>query len=281
MIITNVVERLENVGGTGEKRIYNLPVDMITPNPFQPRRHFDPLTLVDLAASIKQHGIMQPINVRATDEGYELVAGERRLRAAKLADMHVIPSIIVEITDTESAVLALVENLQRHNLNYIEEAEGFHHLLSEHNLTQEDLAKQIGKSQSTIANKLRLLKLPNKVKKLLIENGLSERHARALLKIQKDGQPEQAEALITQTINQIIKNGLTVQKTEELVDRLINSSAPKRVSKYPIKSYIRDVRIFTNTIKQAVGVMQDSGVSAMYDVEESNDGCIITVMVSY
>ena len=117
-----------------ENKIYNLPVDMVLPNPFQPRRHFEPMALVDLATSIKQYGLMQPISVRLAESGYELVAGERRLRATKLANISTIPAVIVDITDAESAILAMVENLQRQNLNFIEEAEGFYFLISKHSL---------------------------------------------------------------------------------------------------------------------------------------------------
>jgi len=254
---------------------------MVLPNPFQPRRHFESMALVDLATSIKQYGLMQPISVRLVDRGYELIAGERRLRATKLANISTIPAVIVDITDAESAILAMVENLQRQNLNFIEEAEGFYFLISKHSLTQDDLARKLGKNQSTIANKLRLLKLPGKVKKMLIENGLSERHARALLKIMKEREPEQAEKLMIEIVSRIAKHSLTVQKTEEYIDKILNFQEKKTAARSNIKAYIKDIRIFTNTIKQAVDIMQDSGVNATYDVEEKKDGCVITVLVTY
>ncbi|MCL2576174.1 MAG: ParB/RepB/Spo0J family partition protein [Defluviitaleaceae bacterium] len=266
----------------GGGQIYNLPVDAIKPNPFQPRRHFEPMALVDLATSIKQYGLMQPINVRINQEGeYELVSGERRLRASKLADIATIPTLIVSITDAESAILAMVENLQRQNLNYIEEAEGFSQLLIQHNLTQDELAHKMGKNQSTIANKLRLLKLPASVKRLLIIKDLSERHARAMLRLQKELDEAEAEAAMLEIIGLIEKEGLTVQRTEELIERILRPKTKKNAVKHNIKSYVRDMRIFTNTIKHAVGVMKDSGVNAEYDVDEREDGCIITVMVTY
>jgi len=269
-----------------EDRVYSLPVDMIEPNPYQPRKHFEPMALVDLATSIKQYGLMQPISVRISDDGgYELVAGERRLRAAKLADIATIPALIVDITDRDSAILAMVENLQRQNLNYIEEAEGFAQLLLLHDLTQDELARKLGKNQSTVANKLRLLKFSPKIKRMLISKDLSERHARALLKLQKELPEDAAEHVIMEVISRISEEGFTVQKTEDLVDKLIISQTKKTYSRKTarpkIKGYIRDIRIFTNTIKQAVGMMQDSGVNAAYDIEERNDGCIITVLVSY
>ena len=273
-------EKWGNLQGEAEQKIYNLPVDMIFANPFQPRRHFESMALVDLATSIKQYGLMQPITVRMVDKGYELVAGERRLRATKLADIKVIPAVIVDITDNESAILAMVENLQRENLNYIEEAEGLHLLISLHDLTQDELASKLGKNQSTIANKLRLLKLPQNVKKALINYGLSERHARAMLAVMKEYEAGQAEQLMLEIIEKISDEGLTVQKTEEFIHKALNF-AKKKPSTKQIKTYVRDIRIFTNTIKHAVGIMQDSGVNATYDVEECQDGCVITVLVTY
>jgi ParB family chromosome partitioning protein len=277
----NTARNLEYFQGTPDNKIYNLPVDMVLPNPFQPRRHFESMALVDLATSIKQYGLMQPISVRLVERGYELIAGERRLRATKLANISTIPAVIVDITDADSAILAMVENLQRQNLNFIEEAEGFYFLISKHSLTQDDLARKLGKNQSTIANKLRLLKLPGKVKKMLIEYGLSERHARALLKIMKERQHEQAEKLMIEIVERIAEHGLTVQKTEEYIDKILNFQVKKAAARSNVKTYIRDIRIFTNTIKQAVDIMQDSGVNATYDVEEKSDGCVITVLVTY
>ncbi|MCL2397296.1 MAG: ParB/RepB/Spo0J family partition protein [Defluviitaleaceae bacterium] len=276
----NTAEKLDIFHEVTEQKIYSLPVDMVFANPHQPRRYFDPMALVDLATSIKQYGVMQPITVRIVEDGYQLVAGERRLRATKLANIPTIPAVVVDICDTQSAILAMVENLQRQNLNYIEEAEGFNRLIIDHNLTQDDLARKLGKNQSTIANKLRLLKLSDKVKRALIEKNLSERHARALLVIQKERECAAAEELMLIIIEKIAEDGLTVQKTEELIHKTLNG-LQKKAAAGRIKTYVRDVRIFTNTIKQAVGVMQDSGVNATYDVEEGPEGCIITVLVTY
>jgi len=277
----STAEKIEHGQGTAERKIYNLPVELISANPFQPRRHFESMALVDLATSIKQYGLMQPISVRLAEWGYELIAGERRLRASKLASLRTIPAIIVDITDTESAILALVENLQRQNLNYIEEAEGFSQLIVKHELTQDDLARKMGKNQSTIANKLRLLKLPEKVKKALIEHDLSERHARALLLALRERSTEDAERFMLEVIEQIVEEGLTVQKTEELIEKAVSPIAKKAMPRAKVKTYVKDVRIFTNTVKQAVDVMQGSGVDATYNIEEKEDGCVITVMVKY
>ncbi|MCL2855429.1 MAG: ParB/RepB/Spo0J family partition protein [Defluviitaleaceae bacterium] len=266
-----------------DSKIHNLPVDKICPNPNQPRKYFEPMALVDLAQSIRQYGLLQPISVRAMENGdYELVAGERRLRATKLAEMAEIPAIIVDITDRDSAVLAMVENLLRQDINYIEEAEGFALLLENHGMTQEDLASQLGKTQSTIANKLRLLKLPRSVKRALVFKGLSERHARALLKVQKEADEGKAEEIMLAVIEKIETENLTVQKAEELINRILSGKedkAKKPAAKPNLK--IKDLRLFTNTVKHAVGVMQDSGLNADYQVEEFEGGCTITVKVSY
>lgn len=266
-----------------ETKVYSLPVDTIHPNPYQPRKQFSSTALVDLASSIMQYGLMQPISVRICSQtgGYELVAGERRLRATKLAGIQTIPALVIDISNKQSAILAMVENLQRQDLNYIEEAVGYAQLLAEHSLTQDELATKMGKNQSTIANKLRLLRLNDRIKKLLISKDLSERHARALLKITKEVPEEKQEQMMVSVIEQAHTEGLTVIKTEELINRLIKGDVTKKTYTANIKTYIKDIRIFTNTIKQAVGIMQNSGVSAEYDVEERDDGCIVTVVVSY
>ncbi len=166
------------------KNITYVKIENIRPNPYQPRKQFNKISLEELCESIKQYGVIQPINVRKISANmYELVAGERRLRAATMAGLKEIPAIVVDINDNDSAVMALIENLQREDLSYMEEAEGYNNLINEHGFTQEELAAKIGKSQSTIANKIRLLKLPPLVKKILADNNLTERHARALLKL--------------------------------------------------------------------------------------------------
>ena len=182
-----MLEKRLKYEGTAVKRegknIVYIRIENIRPNPYQPRKKFERASLEELCESIKQYGIIQPINVRISGSGYELVAGERRLRAAEMAGLREIPAIILDVSDNDSAIMALIENLQREDLTYFEEAEGYQNLLSEHNLTQEELAEKIGKSQSTIANKIRLLRLSPLIKKILIDNSLTERHARALLKL--------------------------------------------------------------------------------------------------
>jgi len=257
--------------------ILHLPVDKIAPNPYQPRRMFDRAQLEDLAQSIREYGVMQPVTVRCINgTSYELVAGERRLRASRLAALEEIPAVVVNISDQDSAVLALIENLQRQSLNYIEEAEGFTNLMTDYGFTQEQLAQKLGKNQSTIANKLRILRLPRHVQNALLENSLTERHARALLRLE-------TEEMQLEAIARIVKGGLTVQRTEELVETMLRrEQETKRQTRRPrMKSYIKDLRLFTNTIQQAVDMMNHAGVTTAYEVEDGKDGCFISILVTY
>ena len=203
-----------------EKIVIQIPIEEIVPNPYQPRRVFSEKSLEELKNSIESYGVLQPITVRKKNEKFELVAGERRLRAAKLANLKTIPAIVHEVSDETSAVLALLENLQREDLNFIEEALGYENLIKEHNFTQQQLAEKLGKNQSTIANKLRILKLPESIKESLVQNGLTERHARALLKLPN-------EELMSQVVSKIIKNELTVKKTEKLVKDILDNIEAK------------------------------------------------------
>ncbi len=250
------VRRIDNKDD--QKNITYIPIDIIRPNPYQPRKQFNRAPLEELCESIRQYGVLQPIHVRRlTINSYELVAGERRLRAATMAGLKEIPSILVNVDDNDSAVMALIENLQREDLSYMEEAEGYNLLISEHGLTQEELAQKIGKSQSTVANKIRLLKLPPLVKKILADNNLTERHARALLKLHD-------EQLQLRVLKCVCEKGLNVKRTEELVERAIEKFTQKEremVDRKQTKA-IRDVRIFVNTIRQAIDIMKKSGVNA-------------------
>ena len=180
------------------KKVMEIPIEKIVPNPYQPRRVFSQAALEELSNSIKSYGILQPITVRDINGNYELVAGERRFRAAKLANLEFVPAIINNMTDESSAVLALLENLQREDLNFIEEAMGYENLIKEHSFTQQQLAEKLGKNQSTIANKLRILRLPMEIKIKLVENDLTERHARALLKLPN-------EELIKETLDAAVE----------------------------------------------------------------------------
>lgn len=241
------------------RNITYLSIDYVRPNPYQPRKQFSKAALEELCESIKQYGVIQPINVRRmSGNNYELVAGERRLRAAIMAGLKEIPAIVINVNDNDSAVIALIENLQREDLSYMEEADGYNNLINDHGFTQEDLAQKIGKSQSTIANKIRLLRLPPMVKKILSDNSLTERHARALLKLHD-------EQLQLKVLKHVCEKGLNVKKTEELVERAIEKFSQKEKEKVPDRKFtkaIRDIRIFVNTIRQAIDLMKSSGVNA-------------------
>lgn len=251
--------QIEKIEKSDVKNITYVAIDNIRPNPYQPRKQFNKISLEELCESIKQYGVIQPINVRKLSSNmYELVAGERRLRAATMAGLKEIPAIIIDINDNDSAVMALIENLQREDLSYMEEAEGYNNLISDHGFTQEELASKIGKSQSTIANKIRLLKLPPLVKKILADNNLTERHARALLKLHD-------EQLQLKVLKNVCEKGLNVKRTEDLVERAIDKLTKQEndnKSKGKFTKAIKDIRIFVNTIKQAIELMKRSGVDA-------------------
>lgn len=250
-----------------------LPIENVRPNPYQPRRETDKQALEDLSRSIQQYGLMQPIVVRQINGcDYELIAGERRLRACKMAGLVQIQALVVKASGTDSAVMALIENIQRENLGYIEEAEAFCSLLSEHGMTQEELAEKLGKKQSTIANKIRILKLSPEIRTLLKEHNLTERHARTLLRLSD-------EKTKLRVLNTIIKRGLNVMKSEELVESII-AKQEADVSEKPQNIRIfKDVRIFSNTIRQAVDMMKKSGIAAMSTKTEDDDYIEYTIKI--
>lgn len=240
------------------RKITYIPIDYIRPNPYQPRRNFEQSSLEELCNSIKEYGVIQPINVRKTPSNhYELVSGERRLRASIMAGLKEIPAIIIDVNEDDLAIMALIENLQREDLGYMEEAEGYRNLIKEHGLTQEDLAQKIGKSQSTIANKIRLLRLSPMVKKILADHKLTERHARALLKLHD-------EQLQLKVLQKVCEKDLNVKKTEELVQKVLEKYSNPNVYEEGkrVTRSIKDIRIFVNTIKQAIDMMKKSGVNA-------------------
>ena len=248
-------------------QITQIDIDKVIPNIYQPRKYFNEQAIEELSQSILEHGIIQPLTVRMRGEIYELVAGERRLRAAKLANLKTVPCNIIDITDTESAEIALLENLQREDLNYIEEAEAYYNLINEHNFTQDEVAKRIGKKQSTIANKLRLLKLNKEVRELCLTNNLTERHARALLTV-----PD--EKLQLKIVQKIISSGLNVKKTEELINKELLKLAGKE-----LKRNIRGVlpaKLYVNTIKQ---VLNKFDIPAEYGCKEEDDFIEVTVKI--
>ncbi|EOC99424.1 nucleoid occlusion protein [Caldisalinibacter kiritimatiensis] len=258
-----------------EKReIKYIPIEQIKPNPYQPRKSFSKRSLEELSQSIKAYGVIQPISVRKLAENsYELVAGERRLRASEMANLESIPAIVVEMKDKDSAAMALIENLQRRDLNFIEEAEAYYNLINDHGMTQQELAEKIGKNQSTVANKLRILRLPVEVKKMIIENGLTERHARALLKL-----PD--KELQIKVLEKVIKNELNVKKTEKLIKDILEdiTSEKEKENKQRIKNLI-NFRIYLNTLKNAYNAIKESGVDAEYKQKDKGDFIEVVVKI--
>ncbi|NLT95696.1 MAG: nucleoid occlusion protein [Clostridia bacterium] len=249
-----------------KNEIKNLDLDSIYPNPFQPRRVFDNAHLEELAQSIREFGVLQPILVRKIGTGYELVAGERRFRASQLAGLKTIPAIVKNLSDKEIAEMALIENLQREDLNYFEEAEGYAKLMKEFGITQEEIAKRMGKSQSTIANKLRLLNLPESVRKEISVNVITERHARALLKLDD-------EKLQLQALKAIYTKNLNVRQTDELVEQLLinNEKESKEKNQRKMKKIFKDMRLYLNTIRSAVKTIRDAGLDADINEKDFDD----------
>jgi len=241
--------------------VQEIAVDSIVPNPYQPRKLFDDDSLQELASSIREFGIIQPLLLRPSSSGFELIAGERRLRAAKLAELLTVPAIVKNFSDKEAAELAMIENLQREDLHYLDEALGFQQLLANFGFTQEELARRVGKNQSTIANKLRLLKLTEDVRKVILECNLTERHARALLKLDT----EQTQFGVLQDIQ---TKKLNVRETEELVERVSRQTEPAK-PKQNIVRMIKDARIFLNTIHSVISQMKKAGMKIK--VEQTQD----------
>lgn len=249
-------------------RVIYLSVDSLRPNPNQPRTQFAPDGLKELALSIAEHGILQPLSVRRGSAGFELISGERRLRAAKLVGLQEVPCIAVDVDETASSLLALVENLQRRDLDFLEEAVALEKLITTYHLSQEEAARRIGKSQSAVANKLRLLKLPAQALDLLRENGLTERHARALLRLE-------GEDARLSVLRYVIDHHLTVAKTEEYIASLLSPKPKKRRPTYLIK----DVRFFLNTVTKGVTVMKSAGINAQCGRQETEDSILLTIRI--
>lgn len=270
-------------------RVLSLPVWQIHPNPNQPRTVFSVKGLEELAASIQEHGILQPLTVRRLDDrSYELISGERRLRAARMAHLETVPCLLMRADDLESSLLALIENLQRRDLDFVDEALALDQLISTYHLSQEEAARRIGKSQSAVANKLRLLKLSAPVLEALRRNGLTERHGRALLRV-----PPELRGPVLQ---QIISEHLTVARTEELIDRLLNpeppaltepqpeaeeesTRKPRRTARKQPVLLVRDVRLFLNTIRRSMDVMRQAGIDASCGREEDEESITLTIVI--
>ncbi|MBM7662218.1 ParB family chromosome partitioning protein [Bacillus mesophilus] len=266
-----VIEKIEKIDKVENEEIKKLPLSDIVPNRFQPRTVFDNDKISELSLTIRTHGIIQPIVVREYEQGkYEIIAGERRFRAVTKLGWETIPAIIKEFNDAETASVALIENLQREELSVIEEAVAYAKLLELHNLTQEALAQRLGKGQSTVANKLRLLKLPEEVQQALLQKQITERHARALIPL-KD--PEKQIKLL----NEIIEHQYNVKQTENKVNRLMEELVKKPKPKR--KAFSKDMRIAMNTIRQSLTMVQDNGVELDSTEEEFEEYYQITIKI--
>ncbi len=259
-----------------KNKIFQIPVDSIIPNPYQPRQIFDSLGIEELANSIREYGVIQPITVRRISKDmYELVTGERRLRAAKSLRRPTIPAMILNISDNDSAVIALIENLQRKELGFFEEAEGYYHLITDHGMTQEEVAAKTGKKQSTVANKLRILKLSPYLKKIVSENKLTERHARALLRLPDEEQ--QWKALM-----KIVEKNMNVRAAEEYIDSLLAAKEEEMLLPPPAPVMRRkktDFRIFLNTIDKALEMVREAGVKPKTKKTEFEDYYEYTIRI--
>lgn len=263
--------------GTGAREVVReIPISLIKPNPYQPRESFDDESLKELCESIKEHGVIQPIVVRQVGDEFESVVGERRLRACRMAGLQTVPAIVRDLSPGESAEVSLIENLQRKDLNVLEEAIGYDRLIKEFGLTQQEMAKRVGKSQSTIANKLRLLKLPDAVLEGLGHEMISERHARALLRVAS----EREQLAFFQ---RIYTQGLTVGQTEALIDERLKEVRRRRASRKvrgqesgAIRAF-KDIRLFLNSLRDVVRQLKATGVTV--GIEERDEGEVLELKI--
>ena len=263
--------KLQRKGEFLSTRVQYIPLGRIRPNPQQPRRSFDEEGLAELAASIRSCGILQPLTVRRAGDGYELVAGERRLRAARIAGLREGPCLVAQVGEEDSALLALMENLQRRDLDCWEEAQAIARLISRYGLSQEEAARRLGRAQPTVANKLRLLRLPEDVRALLRENGLTERHARALLRLQ-DPEVQRRAA------GDMVRRGMNVAQAEAYVEKLLQSAQvtpPRGRSTYIIK----DVRLFLNSVDRGLHLMRQAGVDAGWNRQDTDREILLTIRI--
>lgn len=267
------VENTSKTEGRDKETVSNIPIDKISPNRYQPRTIFDDAKIEELARTIHTHGVIQPIVVRKYEEDkYEIIAGERRYRAMKSLNWLEVPAIIRDMNDKETASVALIENLQREELTSIEEAQAYQRLLELHELTQEALAQRLGKGQSTIANKLRLLKLPHSIQEAILKRNISERHARALVPI-KD------EELQLQLLEEIIEKGYNVRQLEQRIVEIANPVEKVKKPKPKRKAISKDIRIALNTIRQSLTMVNKTGISVETEEEEHDEFYQITVKI--
>ena len=248
----------------------DLDISLIHPNPYQPRLEFELAALEELSLSIQENGLLQPIVVREVYNGYEIIAGERRFRACRMAGLETVPCRIMEANEMQTATMALVENIQREDLNAIEEAKAYIQMMRLNNLTQEELAKKVGKKQSTIANKIRLINLTEEVQNEVISKNISERHARALLSLTSD---QQRKAL-----QEITKNNYTVQQTELFVQETFKPEKKRKI-KVKGKGFSRNVQIARNTIIQAIGLIEKTNMEVSYKEDDKENEYVITIRI--
>ena len=264
--------KTDNLQKSTDVQVLQIPLSKIVPNPYQPRKEFESEALSELADSIRQYGVLQPLLVApGKGDTYILIAGERRLRASTMAGLGTVPVIVSEYTSQQIAEIALIENLQRKDLHYLEEAEGYEKLLNTFHLTQESMAIRVGKKQSTIANKLRLLRLPASVRKKLHDSDLTERHARVLLKLEN-------EDLQKAVLQKVLKGHLNVRQTEALVEKTLKE-AGKLNQKKPRFVIVNDVRIYLNSIKEIMETVKTSGIPSSMEQEMDGDDVVVTLRI--
>jgi len=264
--------KADNLQKNANVQVLQVPLSKIVPNPYQPRKEFESEALSELADSIRQYGVLQPLLVApGKGDTYILIAGERRLRASTMAGLGTVPVIVSEYTTQQVAEIALIENLQRKDLHYLEEAEGYEKLVNTFHMTQESMAIRIGKKQSTIANKLRLLRLPVSVRNKLHDSDLTERHARVLLKLEN-------EELQKAVLQKVLKGHLNVRQTETLVDKTLKE-AGKLDQKKPRFVIVNDVRIYLNSIKEVMESVKNSGIPASMEQEMDGDDVVVTLRI--
>lgn len=255
----------------GDKKLIALTPDKIDPSPYQPRKEFDYYELLELSKSIKENGMIQPVTVRKKNDRYELISGERRLRAAAIAGLKTVPAIVVSATDRECSLMCLIENIQRTDLNFFEEAKGLKKLMDDFDLSGLEVAERIGMAQSTLSNKLRLLRLSSEQQERIVFTGLSERHARALLKLEEEDRDE--------VLNKIIAEQLSVKETEDYIAAFYEE--PEKPSSRPPlrRGHIGDLRIFSNSLSKMLGTIRKSGVDATSRKKETEDYIEYTITI--
>lgn len=252
-----------------DRKLISLSPDDISPSPFQPRREFDYYELLELASSIQHNGLIQPITVRRVGDRYELISGERRLRAAAIAGLKTVPCILVTAGNRECSLMCLIENIQRTDLSFFEEADGIKRLMEEFSLTQQEVAEKLSMAQSTLSNKLRLLRLTPEQRTRITAGNLTERHARAFIRLPEEKRDE--------VINRCLAEQLSLGETEALVDTIVSPAPVKPQSER--KGSVGDIRIFTNSITKIIGSMRKSGFEATSRKSETDSYIEYTITI--